>query len=367
MLAPVKGSSLRAKGAPDSAYLIDVTRQSEAVRSPPSEVLRAVRALTSGPWLLAVSGGRDSMVLMDAVGRIGRGDVRAVATFDHGTGPAATDALSVVERAAAEQGFRFIGGRASRAAVMRTEAQWRRARWRFLTEHAGRLRATVVTAHTRDDQVETVALRILRGAGTRGLAGMSARSAGPPPVMRPLLDVSRSAIDRHVAEFGIAYIDDPSNAARRHARNRMRHDLLPALERAAPGFREWLLDLSARARVWRESTEALAAGLHDRGVLSSLGDGSLFVRAAPLSTLGPREWEVLWPVLAAQAGLTLDRRGIARASTWSARAAREDDSRGIIQLAGGGSIERVRGGFLARRPVARLPDGNAADPTPAIY
>lgn len=345
----------------------------------------AVAALPHGAWLLAVSGGRDSMVLLDAFATGGGGDVRAVATFDHGTGEAATRAARLVERVAGRHGLAFVAGRevagagaaqeARDAGIAQTsqatEATWRLARWRFLADAATGLGATVVTAHTLDDQVETVALRILRGAGARGLAGMLAAPAGRPLVVRPFLALSRSHIDAYASSRRLEFIDDPSNDDRRHARNRMRHDILPALERAQPGFRAWLASLSVRAARWREGVESLVNGLIAEGLVEVRPDGSLVVRAAPLAALGAEEWRVLWPALAARAGLTLDRRGVERAAGWAASAASEGDSsgaaRGAIQLAGGAEIARTRGAFVLRRPHSAGLAGNASPPAAAIY
>src|SRR5204863_4438151 len=98
------------------------------------------------------------------------------------TGPAATRASELVASEAAALGFSVVIGHASLAG--RTEAEWRSARHAFLTDVARRTAATVATAHTRDDQVETVLMRVMRHAGARGLAGLYARSG----VVRPLLE-----------------------------------------------------------------------------------------------------------------------------------------------------------------------------------
>jgi tRNA(Ile)-lysidine synthase len=335
--------------AADAAYLIDVTPRSEAVQPGVLAVRGAVAALPHGAWLLAVSGGRDSMVLLDAFASAGRRDVRAVAAFDHGSGPTSRVAAELVERVAGRQGMSFVSARMEAAPEARaTEAAWREARWRFLGDWARELGATVVTAHSLDDQLETVALRILRGAGARGLAGMASASAGPPAIARPLLGVTRAAIDEYARDAALEYIDDPSNIDRSHARNRMRLDLLPALERAQPGFRRWLGTLAGRAGEWREGVESYALGLERAGDVT-VGDRSVVIRSAPLASLGEGEWRVLWPVLAARAGLAMDRRGVVRASEWAARTAGDDAARGTIQLAGGAELERLRGAFALRR------------------
>ena len=131
----------------------------------------------NAPVVLAVSGGCDSMVLMHAVAgaresAAGARDAPArILTFDHGTGPAASEAAALVAREGVGLGFEVRIGRASVAIA--TEAEWRAARWRFFRK-AALPGARVATAHTRDDQLETVVMRALRDAGARGLAGLAA-------------------------------------------------------------------------------------------------------------------------------------------------------------------------------------------------
>src|SRR5579862_9369880 len=146
------------------------------------------KALAGKPRLvLAVSGGTDSMALLDAAAHVARSRVAAVATFDHGTGEPARQAAALVADAAMARNLRVVVGQAS--TIGRTEAEWRAARWSFLRDVARSSHASIVAAHTRDDQIETVVMRIMRSAGARGLAGLYADS----DVIRPLLDVPREA------------------------------------------------------------------------------------------------------------------------------------------------------------------------------
>src|SRR5689334_14358878 len=138
------------------------------------------RALGCGERVvLAVSGGVDSMALLDAAADVAR-DKIVVATFDHRTGPEATMAANLVSLRCKDLGIQCVRGIASVAA--QTEAELRAVRWRFLNEVAAALEAHVATAHTADDQIETVLMRTLRDAGARGLAGLAATSR----VLRPL-------------------------------------------------------------------------------------------------------------------------------------------------------------------------------------
>lgn len=255
-------------------YLTDVSSEREL--APATAVHAALAELPRGRWVLAVSGGRDSMVLLHAMARARGCEVAAVANFDHGTGAFARRAARLVEADAERLSLPFIAGVATEA-LPRNESAWRSARRAFLDAWAAELDAIVVTAHTRDDQIETVVQRLLRDAGPRGLAAMRA----PPPApgtgdvvrQRPLITVRRAAISAFAHAHGVAFIDDPSNDALSFQRNRVRHELLPALERAVPGFGDWCWALGERAAEWRRGVEALvdsfaatipAAALSDR-------------------------------------------------------------------------------------------------------
>src|SRR6478672_5423000 len=107
--------------------------------------------------LLAVSGGRDSMALLHAAASCARESVACVATFDHATGAHAAESIGLVRSVAAGHDIECVWERASVA--KRTEAEWRAQRWSFLRRVARERGAQIVTAHTRDDQLETVLMR----------------------------------------------------------------------------------------------------------------------------------------------------------------------------------------------------------------
>jgi tRNA(Ile)-lysidine synthase len=113
------------------------------------------------------------------------------------------------------------------------EANARRLRYEFFERTAARLGARfVATAHTADDQTETILQRILRGTGLNGLAGIArARKLGCATVIRPFLGFARAEIERYLADLGQEYRQDESNADPRFTRNRIRHELLPLLRR----------------------------------------------------------------------------------------------------------------------------------------
>ena len=118
----------------------------------------------------------------------------------------------------------------------------------------------MLTAHHRDDQIETVLQRLFRGSGPKGLAGMAAaRPLGAGSVLRPLLEVPREQLEAYAREHRLDWVEDPSNADRRHDRNYLRHEILPrvrqrwrgvdsAIERSARHCREAANDLDELAR-----------------------------------------------------------------------------------------------------------------------
>jgi tRNA(Ile)-lysidine synthase len=117
-----------------------------------------------------------------------------------------------------------------------------------------RLATRIALGHTLDDQAETVLLRFLRGAGTRGLAGMWPRHG---LLIRPLLDVRRADVEHYAADRGLIWRDDESNADRGIARNRVRHEVLPAL--MAVAGKTLPERLARQADTWRDDEQWLAA------------------------------------------------------------------------------------------------------------
>jgi tRNA(Ile)-lysidine synthase len=303
-------------------------------------VARVLCAPGSGPVVLAISGGADSMALMAAAAAVAPERVAVVATFDHGTGAAARRAVAHVADAARRLGLPVEVGRAPTPLAER-ESAWREARWTFLRGVAsahGR-NARVATAHTRDDQIETVVLRLLRHAGARGLAALYADTG----ILRPLLDVPGAATVAYLRAREIRWIEDPSNLSRAHLRNRVRLDLLPVLRRVRPGLDADLLRAARVAAEWRAAFERVVDAAHpvqlgEQGVLGS-------VAAPDLAGYDPKTLAVLWPVLAARAGVTLDRRGTSRLAqfTTTGRVG------GVIQLSGGIEVVRTRFSFVFRR------------------
>lgn len=301
------------------------------------------------------------MVLLDAFAEYRRDVVFAVATFDHGTGRAASAAAELVERTCLEAGIPVVSGRIADAGgnagvggqrtadgVQRiaygfpstrpTEASWRENRWRFLRAVAEERGATIATAHTLDDQAETVAMRILRDASARGLAAMAARAKG---IARPLIRVPRNEVAAYAVTRAVRFLDDPSNTNPRHLRNRLRQDLMRAAVALRPELVAELCAIGERAAAWRRDLAEVADGLGAQQV----GD-ALLIAAHALDGIDAAGRAVLWPELAGRLGLTMDRRGVARAAAWSIAASAGQR----IPLSGGASIERTARTFVIRRP-----------------
>ena len=192
------------------------------------------------PIVLAVSGGPDSTALMHGAAALSssKGWRLTVAHLDHTLRPESADEAAAVGAAAAALGLAIESRRIDVAGLARAEHRsledaGRQARYRFL-EEIGEQRgpdALIATAHTADDAAETILLRLVRGTGLRGLRGIPARRGR---IVRPLLDERRSALRNALDAAGIAYHLDPSNETTAHARNRVRSELLPAMERLNP-------------------------------------------------------------------------------------------------------------------------------------
>jgi len=191
------------------------------------------------PVVVGVSGGPDSLCLLDVLQRSGWNVV--VAHFNHGLRPeAGADAQRVAEFAQ-QRGLAFVLGGEDVAAQAQAERRSleeaaRRGRYRFLFTTARRLGAqAVAVGHTADDQVETVLMHLLRGAGLAGLKGMAYRAVlaewdASLPLVRPLLGCWRSEVLAHCQTHGLDPLWDASNADTTFFRNRLRHELIPYLQ-----------------------------------------------------------------------------------------------------------------------------------------
>ena len=201
--------------------------------------------------LVAVSGGPDSVALLDVLYAL-KLPWLAVAHVHHGLRAEADADAALVEEMAARAGLPFVSVRVDVLARMATtgeslETAARELRYTALRRLARDLRATrIVTGHTADDQAETVLMRLLRGTGVTGLAGIPPRRG---EIVRPLLAVRREEILAYLRARELSYCHDASNDSLDMTRNRLRLELLPLLERDyAPGVGARLEQLAVMAR-----------------------------------------------------------------------------------------------------------------------
>ncbi|HWX53558.1 MAG TPA: tRNA lysidine(34) synthetase TilS [Verrucomicrobiae bacterium] len=227
---------------------------------------------------VAVSGGADSVALLRALLelRSALGIVLSVTHFNHRIRGQEADADEQFTRELSGQfDLDFHAGSANVPAYARehkvsleTAARELRHAWfaRLISEgHTNK----IATAHTLDDQAETVLMRVVRGAGTRGLAGISPWQR-EKRLIRPLLSVTRKEIESYLTALGQTWREDSSNRDLAHTRNRVRHELLPLLEQDYnPGIRQPLADLAEVARAeedyWNLEIKALFTRLVREG------------------------------------------------------------------------------------------------------
>ena len=212
---------------------------------------------------LALSGGMDSMVLLDVLGTLAPklGFHLSAMHVHHGLSPHADDWAGFCERECARRGIplRVEQVRVARDSGLGLEAAARHERYRCLRASGADV---VVTAHHLDDQAETVLLHVLRGAGVEGMAAMPVgRSLGAdgPLLVRPLLEFTRSALHEAAIEREVRWITDESNTDVRHARNFLRAEVLPLIETRFPAWRETLARVAVNAADAGELAAALAA------------------------------------------------------------------------------------------------------------
>ncbi len=220
------------------------------------------------------SGGADSTALLAALVEL-PADLRPTAIvaayLDHVLRPeAGAGEVAALGTTAARLGIPFVHGRAdvpvlARARRLSLEDAARRARYDFLARVARQAGARLVAVgHHRDDQAETVLLRLVRGSGARGLAGMRPvrplREDGALVLVRPLWLADRAAVLAYLEKRGLRWLEDPTNRERRHPRNVLRHDVLPGMESAlGPGVRRALVRAADNLASEDEALEVWAA------------------------------------------------------------------------------------------------------------
>ncbi|HUF36876.1 MAG TPA: tRNA lysidine(34) synthetase TilS [Gemmatimonadales bacterium] len=240
--------------------------------------LRAL-PLAPGRALVAVSGGPDSLALLDLLARspAEHRQMLVVAHVDHGIHPDSAAVAARVRAAAGARGFPCESGELG-LGMAAGETMARAARHAWLARTAARLDADVVfLGHHADDQAETILMRVLAGSGIAGLAGMPSVAGR---LVRPLLPFSRIELAEYVYGEGLSVWIDPANADPRHLRSWIRCDLLPPIRQRVPDVDHRLRRLgraAARQRAaWDDVLDRLP-GLEPR-----LEEDAISVAGAPL-------------------------------------------------------------------------------------
>lgn len=235
--------------------------------------------------LVAVSGGADSTCLLHVLASMReRMDIDlAVAHFDHGVrGEASASDAEFVRRLAASYKTPFFTEKINGKTL--SEAALREERYAFLARAAKTAGATkIAVAHNLDDQAETVLFRLMRGASMRGVASIRPVNGD---IIRPLLNVPRIDIEHYCAAHRLEFVTDSTNSDTKYTRNRIRHKLIPLLEREFnPEVRVRLAALAANAAIENDFLETAAEKAAKRAVRS--GRGGISISLAEFATLHP--------------------------------------------------------------------------------
>ena len=266
-------------------------------------MLEQVKALTTeydmfprgGKVLCAVSGGADSMCLLHLAWSMAEagGFQVAAAHYHHGMRGAAADAdAAFVETFCKERNIPCVVergdvyGQAQRLGLG-VEETGRQLRYEFLRRTAEELGCNrIATAHNADDNLETLLLHLVRGAGLHGLAGIPPRRG---EIVRPLLTTSRLDIEAYLAEHGLTHVEDCTNADESYARNRIRRQVVPVLRQLNPRLTESAAETMGYLRSDNDylNAQAAAACAHARWAEDDLVIEARYVAQLP-AAIAPR-------------------------------------------------------------------------------
>jgi tRNA(Ile)-lysidine synthase len=281
-----------------------------------------------GPLLVMLSGGRDSVCALDLAVRAWGADAVAALHLDYGLRQESGGDARFCSQLCEGMGVALEVERARRPPEAGNLQAWaREVRYAAAARLAEPRGATVVTGHTADDQVETILYRLASSPSRRALLGMRPREGR---VARPLLDTSRAETTAYCEERGLGWRDDAGNEGDAYARNRIRHGLIPALERAHPAAKENVLRTAALLR-------------EEAGLLDSLVDAELAGgEGVEPGSISHRRFAQLHPALRR---LVLQRLADEAAGRPVAGAARFADQ--VASLHRGGSTLDLGGGVRA--------------------
>jgi len=324
--------------------------------------IRKHRLLAPGQHVLvAVSGGPDSVALLHVLRELAPAlRLRLTAAhLDHRIrGRAAREDAAFVRRLCRGWHVPLVEGRSdvprrARRKGISLEMAAREARYAFLGRALRRVRAPVVaTGHTADDAAETVVLNLARGAGRAGLGGIPrAAAAHGARVVRPLLDVTRAEVVAWLERHGVAWREDVSNRDPAYLRNRVRHEVLPFLERTLnPNLRRTLTRTAELLRSEDDWLEAVAGSLlrECRAARGDLDAGRFAAHPPALQRRVLRQWLAQQGVPSGAVDFAAVDRVVALAAGRGAG--------GRTPLAGGWEVCRARGRLgLRRARAARAP------------
>lgn len=204
--------------------------------------------MNKSTYIVAVSGGVDSVVLLDMLAThnletaiFGFDPSFIVAHFDHGIRTESADDAQFVATLAKKYGLPFEHDRAG-LGTGASESLARDARYKFLRQCCKKYNAAgIVTAHHRDDVIETAVINVLRGTAWRGLASLTSHSLqNDLSIIRPLLHKTKKELLSYAKNNNLQWVEDATNQDQRYLRNNLRISVLPKLQRADPEFIEKL-------------------------------------------------------------------------------------------------------------------------------
>ncbi|MGX8692301.1 MAG: tRNA lysidine(34) synthetase TilS [Clostridia bacterium] len=276
--------------------------------------------------LCAVSGGADSMCLLHLLKSLeNERDIRVFAAhFEHGLrGEESLRDMAFVENWCREHEIPCTAERGDTRALaaaehLGLEEAARKLRYEFLERTAGRLGCgRIATAHTADDNAETLLLNLVRGSGTRGLGGIPPRRG---KIVRPLLETERAEIEAYLKAHGVPHVEDGSNEDPAFSRNRLRHEVLPLLRELNPALNG---SLGRTAALLRQDEDFLC-GLAAEWLDENFDGGSL-----PL-----KELRALHPAVGTRVVRALCPQGLSAAQTESVLRFAEGTELGFLDLPG---------------------------------
>lgn len=274
--------------------------------------------------LVAVSGGVDSVVLLDMLVKRGNNEL-SVVHFDHGIREESGEDARFVEGLARRYSLPFFTRR-EELGEKASEGIARERRYAFLRELAKEQQATIVTAHHADDVIETIAINCLRSESWRGLAVLGAED-----IQRPLLSLSKKELYIYAMKHGLEWVEDKTNASDAYLRNRVRKRLAKGLTVTS---RQRLLELWKRQAELKEGIDLEGEAL-TRGTLSRYFFTMIDFREAV---------ELLRQVVLRKTDVSL----LYSQAEYGALAIRTAKPGAIIELGEGVILEFSRGEFIAR-------------------